>query len=63
MSVRMMRIGDMRVDMSQGFVLMGMAVRSRCQRIVAMMVMAVVMSVGVLMIQGIMNVAVGMGFC
>ena len=49
--------------MSQGFVLMGMAVRSRCQRIVVMMVMAVVMPVGVLMIQGIMNVAVGMGFC
>ena len=62
MQMDMMRIRDMRMRVTQGFVLMRMAVRPFGHFDMHVVVVSVVMPVGMLMRHGFMAVAVRMGF-
>ena len=62
MPMDMMRIRDMRMRVSQWFVLMCMAVRSLRHLVMLVVVMPVVMPMGMLMHHEFMDVFVRMGF-
>ena len=62
MPMDMMRIRDMRMRVSQGLVLMRMAVRSLRHIVMRVVVVSIVMPVGMLMRYGFMGVVVRMGF-
>ena len=62
MPMDIMRIRDMRMRVSLGFVLMRMAVRSLRRFVMRMVVVSIVMPVGMLMRHGFMGVVVRMGF-
>ena len=62
MPIAMMRIRDMRMRVSQEFVLMRMAVRSFRHFVMRMVVVFIVMPVGMLIRHGFMRMVVRMGF-